>query len=252
MENIAHLSHNQKFAGEGLTFDDVLLIPAYSQVLPRETNITSKVTKNIDINIPILSAAMDTVTEAELAIALAREGGIGVLHKNMSIEQQALHVRKVKRTESGLILDPITLHPDNKVADAFSIMKDHKIGGIPIVNNQGVLVGILTNRDLRFCKDPKMLIKDLMTKDNLITAPEKTNLKQAEEILHQYRIEKLPIVGKDNKLVGLITYRDIINVKNYPNSCKDAGGRLRVAAAVGVTPDMMQRIEALIDGGVDF
>lgn len=252
MENIAHLSHNQKFAGEGLTFDDVLLIPAYSQVLPRETNISSKVTKNIDINIPVLSAAMDTVTEAELAIALAREGGIGVLHKNMSIEQQALQVRKVKRTESGLILDPITLHPDNKVADAFSIMKDHKIGGIPVVDNQNILVGIITNRDLRFCKDPNMFIKDLMTKENIVTAPEKTNLKQAEEILHQYRIEKLPIVGKDNKLVGLITYRDIINVKNYPNSCKDEGGRLRVAAAVGVTPDMMQRIEALVDGGVDF
>jgi len=252
MENTAHLSINQKFAGEGLTFDDVLLVPAFSQVLPRETNITSKVTRNIDINIPILSAAMDTVTEAELAIALAREGGIGVLHKNMSIEQQAIQVRKVKRTESGLILDPITLNPENKVADAFQIMKEHRIGGIPVVDSNNILVGIITNRDLRFCKDPNMFIKDLMTKENLITAPEKTNLKQAEDILHQYRIEKLPIVGKDNKLVGLITYRDIINVKNYPNSCKDDGGRLRVAAAVGVTHDMMQRIEALVDAGVDF
>lgn len=252
MENTAHLSKNQKFAGEGLTFDDVLLIPAYSQVLPRETNIQSKVTRNIDINIPILSAAMDTVTEADLAIALAREGGIGVLHKNMSIDAQAAHVRKVKRSESGLISDPITLHPENKVADAFQIMKEHKIGGIPIVDNQGKFVGILTNRDLRFCKDPKMLIQDLMTKERLITAAEKTTLKEAEDILHQYRIEKLPIVNKDNKLVGLITYRDIINVKNYPNSCKDSNGRLRVAAAVGVTPDMMQRIEALVAAGVDF
>ncbi|QQR98686.1 MAG: IMP dehydrogenase [Sphingobacteriales bacterium] len=252
MENISHLSNSQKFAGDGLTFDDVLLIPAYSQVLPRETNLTSFVTKNISINIPILSAAMDTVTEANLAIALAREGGIGVLHKNMSIEQQANQVRKVKRSESGLISDPITLKPENKVAEAFSIMSENKIGGIPITDDNGILVGIITNRDLRFCKDKNMLIKDLMTKEKLITAPEKTTLKQAEDILHEYRIEKLPIVASNNKLVGLITYKDIIKVRNYPNSCKDDGGRLRVAAAVGVTSDMMNRIDALVNVGVDF
>jgi IMP dehydrogenase len=195
---------------------------------------------------------MDTVTEANLAIALAREGGIGVLHKNMSIEQQANQVRKVKRSESGLISDPITLKPENKVAEAFSIMSENKIGGIPITDDNGILVGIITNRDLRFCKDKNMLIKDLMTKEKLITAPEKTTLKQAEDILHEYRIEKLPIVASNNKLVGLITYKDIIKVRNYPNSCKDDGGRLRVAAAVGVTSDMMNRIDALVNVGVDF
>jgi IMP dehydrogenase len=252
METISHLSNTHKFAGEGLTFDDVLLIPAYSQVLPRETDISSMVTKNIRINIPILSAAMDTVTEANLAIALAREGGIGVLHKNMSIEQQAIQVRKVKRSESGLISDPITLKPENTVSVAFSLMSENKIGGIPIIDDNGILVGIITNRDLRFCKDRNMLIRDLMTKDKLITAPEKTTLKQAEEILHEYRIEKLPIVSEKNKLVGLITYKDIMKVKNYPNSCKDDSGRLRVAAAVGVTPDMMDRIDALVKVGVDF
>lgn len=252
METLSHLSSHQKFAGEGLTFDDVLLLPAYSQVLPRETDLRTQVTRNISISIPILSAAMDTVTEGNLAIALAREGGIGVLHKNMSIELQAKEVRKVKRSESGLITDPITLRPTAKVADAFDIMSIHKIGGIPITNEQGILVGVLTNRDLRFCKDRNMLIQDLMTKDRLITAPEQTTLKQAEEILHEYRIEKLPIVDKNNKLVGLITYKDIIKVKNYPNSSKDDGGRLRVAAAVGVTADMMQRIEALVAVGVDF
>lgn len=252
MENISYLSNTQKFAGEGLTFDDVLLVPSYSQVLPRETDISSYVTPNIKINIPILSAAMDTVTEANLAIALAREGGIGVLHKNMSIEQQAAQVRKVKRSESGLIADPITLQPENTVAVAFALMSENKIGGIPITDENGTLVGIITNRDLRFCKDRNMLIKDLMTKDKLITAPENTTLKQAEDILHEYRIEKLPIVSSKNKLVGLITYKDIIKVKNYPNSCKDESGRLRVAAAVGVTTDMMDRIEALVKVGVDF
>lgn len=252
MELHSHLNPHQKFAGEGLTFDDVLLLPAYSNILPRETDLRTFVTRNISINIPILSAAMDTVTEANLAIALAREGGIGVLHKNMSIDKQAAEVRKVKRSESGLITDPITLKPTSRVADAFAMMSENKIGGIPITDEQGILVGILTNRDLRFCKDRNMLIQDLMTKDRLITAPEGTTLKQAEEILHEYRIEKLPIVDNNKKLVGLITYKDIIKVKNYPNSTKDEGGRLRVAAAVGVTADMMQRMEALVGVGVDF
>jgi IMP dehydrogenase len=251
METKSHFSQD-KFAGDGLTFDDVLLIPAYSQVLPRETDISSYVTRNIRINTPILSAAMDSVTEAQLAIAMAREGGIGVLHKNMSIERQAAEVRKVKRSESGLITDPITLRPDLKVAQAFSLMRDNKIGGIPIVDENGYLVGILTNRDLRFCKDENMLIKDLMTKDRLITAPEGTSMKQAEDILHEYRIEKLPVVDKTGRLVGLITYKDILKVRNYPLACKDELGRLRVAAAVGVTADMMERIEALVNVNVDF
>ncbi|MFN8237826.1 MAG: IMP dehydrogenase [Chitinophagales bacterium] len=252
METHSLFTSHHKFVGEGLTFDDVLLLPAYSQVLPRETDIRTQVTRNISINIPILSAAMDTVTESNMAIALAREGGIGVLHKNMSIDTQAQEVRKVKRSESGLITDPITLKPTHKVADAFAIMSENRIGGIPITNDAGILVGILTNRDLRFCKDRNMLIQDLMTKDRLITAPEKTTLQQAEEILHEYRIEKLPVVDKNGKLVGLITYKDITKVKNYPHSSKDSAGRLRVAAAVGVTPDMMQRIEALVSAGVDF
>jgi IMP dehydrogenase len=252
METHSLFTSHHKFVGEGLTFDDVLLLPAYSQVLPRETDIHTRVTRNISISIPILSAAMDTVTEANMAIALAREGGVGVLHKNMSIEQQAQEVRRVKRSESGLITDPITLKPTAKVAEAFALMSENRIGGIPITDENGILVGILTNRDLRFCKDRNMLIQDLMTKERLITAPEKTTLKQAEEILHEYRIEKLPVVDKQGKLVGLITYKDITKVKNYPNSSKDDAGRLRVAAAVGVTADMMQRIEALTSAGVDF
>lgn len=252
METISHFSSSNKFAGDGLTFDDVLLLPAYSQILPRETDLRTQVTRNISINIPILSAAMDTVTEANLAIALAREGGIGVLHKNMSIDAQAQQVRKVKRSESGLITDPITLQPNIQVAEAFKIMSENKIGGIPITDDYGYLVGILTNRDLRFCKDKSMLIQDLMTQGKLYTAKEGTTLKQAEDILHEFRIEKLPIVDKNNKLVGLITYKDILKVRNYPNSCKDDSGRLRVAAAVGVTADMMQRIEALVHVGVDF
>ncbi|MDB5227962.1 MAG: inosine-5-monophosphate dehydrogenase [Bacteroidota bacterium] len=251
METLSHFSRS-KFAGDGLTFDDVLLLPAYSRVLPRQTDISTRVTRNITIQIPILSAAMDTVTEANLAIALAREGGIGVLHKNMSIEQQAHEVRKVKRSESGMITDPITLHPEARVAKAFALMTENRIGGIPITNEKGILVGILTNRDLRFCKDKNMLIRDLMTKDRLITAPLKTTLKQAEDILHEYRIEKLPVVDKRGKLVGLITYKDITKVRNYPNSSKDDAGRLRVAAAVGVTADLMDRMDALVAAGVDF
>lgn len=251
MENHSLHSRNQ-FLGEGLTFDDVLLVPAYSEVLPRETNIQSKVTRDIVINVPILSAAMDTVTEAQMAIAMAREGGIGVLHKNMNIQSQADEVRKVKRSESGLIIDPITLHPESTLGQAFDIMSENKIGGIPIIEKSGVLVGILTNRDLRFCKDKSGLVKDFMTTDRIITAPEGTSLAQAEDILHQYKIEKLPVVDKNGKLVGLITYKDILKVKNYPFSCKDEFGRLRVAAAVGVTADMFERIEALVNVGVDF
>ena len=251
MENHSLHSRNQ-FLGEGLTFDDVLLVPAYSEVLPRETNIQSKVTRDIVINVPILSAAMDTVTEAQMAIAMAREGGIGVLHKNMNIQSQADEVRKVKRSESGLIIDPITLHPESTLGQAFDIMSENKIGGIPIIDNSGILVGILTNRDLRFCKDKSGLVKDFMTTDRIITAPEGTSLAQSEDILHQYKIEKLPVVDRQGKLVGLITYKDILKVKNYPFSCKDEFGRLRVAAAVGVTADMFDRIEALVHVGVDF
>lgn len=251
MEKLSLLGASH-FLGEGLTFDDVLLVPSYSEVLPRDTDISSMVTRNIRVNVPILSSAMDTVTEAALAIALAREGGIGVLHKNMSIQKQAEEVRKVKRSESGLITDPITLTPDKTIGAAFSIMSENKIGGIPIVDNSGKLVGILTNRDLRFCKDKTGLVKDFMTHEKIITAPEGTNLKQAEDILHQYKIEKLPVVDKNGNLVGLITYKDILKVRNYPFSCKDDLGRLRVAAAVGVTPDMLDRIDALVHVGVDF
>lgn len=252
MEKQSTKSTLDKFAGEGLTFDDVLLIPAYSDILPREVSISSMVTRNIGINIPLLSAAMDTVTEANLAIALAHEGGIGVLHKNMSIERQADEVRKVKRAESGMISDPITLNPDATIREALQIMADNKIGGIPIVDKSHQLVGILTNRDLRFCKDGNALVKDTMTKDNLVIAPEGTSLEEAEVILHKWKIEKLPVVDKKNRLVGLITFKDIMKVVEHPNSCKDQLGRLRVAAAVGVTTDMFQRIEALVNVEVDF
>lgn len=251
MGNLSFNSSNH-FLGEGLTFDDVLLVPQYSEVLPRETNTISKVTRNIQINVPILTAAMDTVTEAAMAISIAREGGIGVLHKNMSIQRQAEEVRKVKRSESGLIIDPITLKGNQTIAEAVKIMGEHKIGGIPVIDDENILIGILTNRDLRFCKNHAGLIKEYMTSENIITAPEGTTLKQAETILDQYKIEKLPVVDKTNHLVGLITYRDIIKVKNYPNSCKDSYGRLRVAAAVGVTADMIERMQALVNVGVDF
>ncbi len=219
-------SYNKRFFGEGLTFDDVLLLPAYSQVLPRETDTGSQLTKNLKLNIPILSAAMDTVTEAGLAMALAREGGIGILHKNMSVEQQAAEVRKVKRSESGLIIDPITLLVDATIGDAQKLMKDNRIGGIPIIDENGCLVGILTNRDLRFETNNRILVKDVMTRENLITAPEGTDLKKAETILKKYKIEKLPVVNKKGKLTGLITYRDILQLRNYPNAVKDQYGRL--------------------------
>jgi IMP dehydrogenase len=240
-----------KIATEGLTFDDVLLLPAYSDVLPREVNIQTQLTRQLKINIPLVSAAMDTVTEYHLAIALARQGGIGILHKNMSIEKQAEQVRKVKRTESGLIVDPVTLRPDANVGEALRIMRDHKIGGIPIVDEKHKLVGILTNRDLRFEKNLTQKVQDVMTVENLITAQLGTDLMKAEKILQQYKIEKLPIVDKNKKLIGLITYRDIIQYKSHPNASKDDGGRLMVGAAVGITSDILQRVEALLNAGVD-
>lgn len=240
-----------KFFGEGLTFDDVLLVPAYSQVLPREVDIRTRLTKNIQLNVPLLSAAMDTVTEASLAIALAREGGLGILHKNMSIDKQAEQVRKVKRSESGLIFDPITLPEDSSIGDAQRLMKENKIGGIPIVDTNNKLVGILTNRDLRFETDNKRRVSDVMTKENLITAPEGTTLKKAEKILQQYKIEKLPVIKKDGTLYGLITYRDILQLQSFPHAVKDSFGRLLVGAALGITRDLLERASALQQIGVD-
>jgi IMP dehydrogenase len=247
MKNAEH----SKFIAEGLTYDDVLLVPSYSEVMPREVVISSMFTKKIKLNTPIVSAAMDTVTESALAIAIAQEGGIGVLHKNMSIEAQAGEVRKVKRSESGMIKDPITLHDSAKVMDAKKIMRENKIGGIPIVDDHNVLVGIITNRDLRFEKDFNQKVADIMTTKNLITAKEGTDLSKAESILQMHKIEKLPVVNDKNELVGLITYRDIIKLKERPNACKDEFGRLRVAAAVGVTADVVDRITALVNVGVD-
>lgn len=242
---------NSKFLFEALTYDDVLLVPAYSEVLPRETNITSKLTRNIRLNIPVVSAAMDTVTEAELAISMALEGGIGFIHKNMRIDQQAEQVRKVKRSQSGLILDPVTLSINSTVQDAENIMREFKIGGIPVVDSNGKLLGIITNRDLRFQKDLNMPVEKIMTKENLITASEGITLDKAETVLQKYKIEKLPIVNKKGKLTGLITFRDIQKKKNKPNACQDRFGRLRVGAAVGVTADILERVEALKGSGVD-
>lgn len=242
---------NSKFVMEALTYDDVLLIPAYSEVLPRDTNTSTKLTRNITLNIPLVSAAMDTVTETDLAIAMALEGGLGFIHKNMSIEAQAYQVRKVKRSQSGMILDPITLNVNAQVYEAESIMREHKIGGIPVVDSENKLIGIITNRDLRFHKDPTVPIKEIMTKDNLITAGEGIELEEAEGILQEYKIEKLPIVGKNGTLAGLITYKDILKKRNKPNACKDEYGRLRVGAAVGVTHDISARITALKTAGVD-
>jgi IMP dehydrogenase len=240
-----------KFVGEGLTYDDVLLVPAYSEVLPREVDTSSYFTKKIKLNTPVVSAAMDTVTEYQLAIAIAQEGGIGVLHKNMTIEEQADHVRKVKRSESGMIMDPVTLPETAIVADALKLMKDNKIGGIPVVNDKKELIGIVTNRDLRFEKNHKRPVKDVMTSSEMVVAKEGTDLKKAEQILQNHKIEKLPVVDKKNRLVGLITYRDIIKVKVRPNANKDSLGRLRVAAAVGVTGDILDRVDALVKAGVD-
>lgn len=240
-----------KFLYEALTYDDVLLVPAYSEILPRQADTSTQLTRNIRLNIPIVSAAMDTVTEADLAISIALEGGLGFIHKNMKIDQQADHVRKVKRSQSGLILDPITLSVHSTVQQAENIMRDLKIGGIPIVDEEGKLVGILTNRDLRFQKDMRVLVETIMTKENLITAPEGITLDKAEDILKKYKIEKLPIVSKKGKLTGLITFKDIQKKKNKPNACQDTYGRLRAGAAVGVTPDILDRIDALKAAGVD-
>lgn len=240
-----------RISRQGLTYDDVLLVPNYSNVLPRDVDLSVKLTPSLTLNIPILSAAMDTVSEYRLAIALAREGGIAMLHKNMSIEDQAEQVRLVKRSESGMIVDPVTLGSDATVLDARNLMRKHKIGGIPIVNATGELIGIVTNRDLRFESELNRKLGDIMTKENLITGKEGTNLKQAEEILQTYKVEKLPIVDEHNKLVGLITFKDIEKKMNFPNACKDELGRLRVGAAVGVTGDTMDRVEALVNAGVD-
>ena len=248
---IAMQSYLSKIVGEGLTYDDVLLIPAYSEVLPREVSIKTKFTRNITLNVPIASAAMDTVTESAMAIAMAREGGIGVLHKNMTISQQAIEVRKVKRAESGMIIDPVTLSLDAIVSDAKQSMKEHSIGGIPIVDEHGQLKGIVTNRDLRFEKNNNRAITEVMTSENLVTTSEGTSLQQAEVILQDNKIEKLPVVDKEFKLIGLITFRDITKLTQKPISNKDQYGRLRVAAAIGVTHDAVERTSALVKSGVD-
>ena len=240
-----------KVVMDGLTFDDVLLIPAYSEVLPRNIDLTTKFSRNITLNIPIVSAAMDTVTEAKLAIAIAREGGIGVIHKNMPIEAQAKQVQIVKRAENGMIYDPVTIQRGKTVKDALELMAEYKIGGIPVVDDERHLVGIVTNRDLRFQKDMTRLIDDVMTKENLITTNQSTDLEAAAEILQEYKIEKLPVVDKNNKLIGLVTYKDITKAKDKPFACKDAKGRLRVAAGVGVTGDALERVDALVEAGVD-
>jgi IMP dehydrogenase len=240
-----------KISFEALTYDDVLLLPAYSEVLPRDTDTSTQLTRNIRLNIPLVSAAMDTVSDANMAIAMALEGGLGFIHKNMSIAEQAAQVRKVKRSQSGMILDPVTLQPDMNIGEANNLMREHKIGGIPVINDNGILIGILTNRDLRFQKDMGKAVHEVMTKENLITAGEKANLEEAEGILQEHKIEKLPIVDNKGKLIGLITYKDILKNKDRPNSCKDSFGRLRVGAAVGVTADMMERITQLKQAGVD-
>ncbi len=243
---------NNKFLFEALTYDDVLLLPGYSEVLPRDTDTSTQLTRKIKLNIPLVSAAMDTVTEDKLAISMALEGGIGIIHKNMTIQQQTSLVRKVKRSQSGMILDPITLNVKSTAGDAELIMKENKIGGIPVVDEQNRLIGIITNRDLRFQKNMSTPVTEIMTQENLITAGAEVGLEEAEGILQEHKIEKLPIVNKDYKLTGLITYKDILKNKDRPNACKDEFGRLRVGAAVGVTPDMNDRIESLVKAGVDL
>ena len=242
---------SNKFLDDALTFDDVLLVPDYSEVLPREVDTSTRFTRRLRLNVPIISAAMDTVTESKLAIAMARQGGIGIIHKNMTINQQAEQVRFVKRSESGMILDPVTLSENATVGDALKLMEQFKIGGIPIVNAENKLIGILTNRDLRFETDKRRPVYEVMTKEHLVTAPAGTNLNQARDILQGYKIEKLPVVDDNNTLVGLITYKDIMKLQDYPNSCKDEFGRLVVGAAVGVTRDLFDRVEALVKVGVD-
>jgi IMP dehydrogenase len=248
---MATTAENPKIIGEGLTYDDVLLVPAYSEVLPRDVKLGSPFTRNITLNTPVISAAMDTVTGSAMAIAMARQGGIGVIHKNMTIAQQAAEVRKVKRSESGMIQDPITLLRESTVGDALTIMREHRIGGIPVVNTDGKLVGIVTNRDLRFEKNHMRPISEVMTSEGLIVTQNGKDFAMAEELLREHRIEKLPVVDANNQLIGLITYRDIIKLSEFPNSCKDQYGRLRVAAAVGVTTDTDERVEALVKSGVD-
>lgn len=245
------ISHTSKFLGEGLTYDDVLLVPAYSEVLPREVSIKAQFTRNITLNAPVISAAMDTVTESRMAIAMAQEGGIGILHKNMSIEAQAQKVRRVKRAESGMILDPVTLSVEATIGDAKASMREHSIGGIPIVDDKGYIKGIVTNRDLRFEKDDDRSVTEVMTSEKLVTAKAGTSLKDAESILQEHKIEKLLVVEDDGKLVGLITFRDITKLTLKPNANKDQYGRLRVAAAIGVTGDAVDRAGALVEAGVD-
>jgi len=250
MEN-KNFTAEYKFIGESLTFDDVLLVPAYSEVLPRDVDISSQFTRKIRLNVPIVSAAMDTVTDKSLAIAIARQGGIGIIHKNMTIAAQAEQVRAVKRSEAGMIIDPVTLHPEATVGEALDLMHQNSIGGIPITDRRGKLLGILTNRDLRFESDQSKLVRDLMTKKNLVTAPAGTNLDQARQILQQRKIEKLPVVDENFHLIGLITYKDILKGTNFPSACKDSLGRLVVGAAVGVTEDTEARVKALVNVGVD-
>lgn len=240
-----------RFSNEGLTYDDVLLAPAYSEVLPREVNTNTKFSRNIPLNIPIVSAAMDTVTESTMAIAMAREGGIGVIHKNMSVEEQAAHVKQVKRAENGMIIDPVTIKAQSTVDQALKLMSQYSIGGIPVVNDDSVLVGIVTNRDLRFEKNLRRPIDDVMTQQNLVTTTEFIDFEQAAKTLQEHKIEKLPVVDENYKLVGLITYKDIIKIKERPNACKDNRGRLRVAAAVGTGEGTMERVKALVEAGVD-
>ncbi len=240
-----------KFSDEGLTYDDVLLVPAFSEVLPREVDIKTQFSRNIKLNVPIVSAAMDTVTESRMAIAIAQQGGIGVIHKNMSIEQQAIEVRKVKRAENGMILEPVTIKADAIVADALSMMKEFRIGGIPVIDDNNFLVGIVTNRDLRFERNVTRPVSEVMTSEGLITTKEFTDFEKAADLLHEHRIEKLPVVDDNFHLVGLITYKDIIKIKAKPNAFKDGRGRLRVAAAVGTAPDTFERVTALVDAGVD-
>ena len=242
---------NERVQPEGLTFDDVLLVPAYSEVLPREVSVQTRFSRNIRLNIPIVSAAMDTVTEAPLAIALAREGGIGVIHKNMSIAEQAAHVRRVKRAENGMIYDPVTISKDHTVSDALAMMHENKIGGIPVVDGDRRLIGIVTNRDLRFQRDKARRIEEVMTPGERLVTTHSTELAHAQEVLLGSKIEKLPVVDDDGRLVGLITYKDITKVQDHPNACKDAKGRLRVAAGVGITPDVMERVAALVAQSVD-
>ncbi len=242
---------NDKLTPDGLTFDDVLLVPAYSEVLPREVDLSTRFSRNIILNSPIVSASMDTVTESQLAIAIAREGGIGVIHKNMTIEEQAKQVTIVKRAENGMIYDPVTIKRDKTVADALDLMSEYKIGGIPVVDDAGYLVGIVTNRDLRFERNFSRSIEEVMTSENVVTTNQTTDLEKAVDILQKHKIEKLPVVDNDNKLIGLVTYKDITKAKDTPLACKDQKGRLRVAAGVGVTSDTFERIQALVDANVD-